>query len=176
MKRGEGLDQLALPAPVGVVVELDVGDRRDLGAKLEEAAVALVGLGDDPVAVPQPAFVGLAAGPAPGSSPPSRKAGSAPAARSAWASMPEVVVLPCAPATAISRFSAQSSASSSPRWRTRWSRSRAPDQLRVVLGDRGRDDDVGVRRDRVGVVADPRLDAGRPQALECRTTRRGRSP
>ena len=54
-----------------------------------------------------------------------KKAGSAPIARSAQTTIAVVVVLPWVPATAISRFSAQSSASSSPRWITAAPRSRA---------------------------------------------------
>ncbi len=38
-------------AVVGVVVELDVGDDRELGAQEQQAAVALVGFGDEPLAV-----------------------------------------------------------------------------------------------------------------------------
>ena len=52
------------------MVELDVGDDRDLGAKLEEAGIGLVGLGDDPLAGTDPAFAGAPSWPAPGSSPP----------------------------------------------------------------------------------------------------------
>src|SRR2546422_183736 len=65
---GAGLDvrarkpEAAEGAPRGVVVELQVGDHRDLGPELEEACVALVCLRDDPLALP-PAGVGrLAAG------------------------------------------------------------------------------------------------------------------
>ena len=39
-------------------------------------------------------------------------------------------------------------------------------ELGVVLADRGRDHDLGVRRDGAGVVAHPRLKAGRPEALQ----------
>ena len=48
---------------------------------------------------PHAAFV-----PSDRSSPPIRKAGSRPQARSTWATMPQVVVLPWVPATAIARF------------------------------------------------------------------------
>ena len=101
----------------------------------------------------------------PGSSPPRKKA-FAPSRATIQASMPAVVVLPCAPATAISRRSAQSSASSSPRCRTRWPRSRARPPARGCLGDRRRDDDLRVLGHLLGIVADPRLDARRAQALE----------
>ena len=43
--------QLLPPAPVLEVVGLDAGDQRDLGAELEERAVALVGLDDEPPTV-----------------------------------------------------------------------------------------------------------------------------
>ena len=116
----EGRPQLGDRAPVGVVVHLEVGDDRDLGPQPQEARVALVGLGDHPL--PRaPARVAEA----PGSSPPMKKAGSAPLARSAQAAIAAVVVFPWVPATASNRFSAQSSARSSPRWRTRRPRSRA---------------------------------------------------
>ena len=49
---GEGLRELRERAPAGVVIELQVGDHRDLGTKLEEAGIALVGLGDHPLALP----------------------------------------------------------------------------------------------------------------------------
>ena len=62
--------------------------------------------------------------------------------------------------------SAQSSASSSPRWITRWPRSRARASSGLSSRDRGRDDDLGARRDGVGVVADARLEPGRAQALQ----------
>jgi hypothetical protein len=74
---------------------------------------------------PQTALVASPPAPAPGSSPPRKKAGSAPSRRSAQPAIAAVVVLPWVPAIAISRFSAQSSANSSPRWSTRWPRSRA---------------------------------------------------
>ena len=62
---------------------------------------------------PQAALV-----PAERSSPPIRKAGSRPAPRSAWAAIDAVVVLPCAPPTAIVRFMRDSSPSRSPRCST----------------------------------------------------------
>ena len=74
---------------------------------------------------PQPALAALPSAPSPGTSPPTKKAGSAPIARSAQTSIAVVVVLPWVPAIAISRFSAQSSASSSPRWIGSTPRSRA---------------------------------------------------
>ncbi len=53
--------QLGHRSPAAVVVHLDVGDDRDLRPQLEEAGVALVGLGDDPLA-PAPARVYGASG------------------------------------------------------------------------------------------------------------------
>ena len=53
----EGGVQLGQRAPAGVVVHLDVGDDGDLGRQPQEAGVALVGLGDDPLAL-APAGVG----------------------------------------------------------------------------------------------------------------------
>jgi hypothetical protein len=47
-----------------------------------------------------------------------------------------------------------------------------PDELGVVVGDRGRDHYLGAGRDEGGVVADRRFDPGRLQALGVR----GRSP
>ena len=102
----------------------------------------------------------------PGSSPPRKKPGSAPSARSAWTSIPAVVVLPWVPATAIRRRSAQSSASSSPRWITRWPRSRARASSGLSSAIARRDDDLGARRDALGVVADPRLEPGGAQPLQ----------
>ena len=55
----EGLVDLVHRGVVGVVVELDVEDDRDLGRVLVEAAVALVGLGDEDLAV---AVLGVGAG------------------------------------------------------------------------------------------------------------------
>ncbi len=76
---------------------------------------------------PEPAAALAAAppGPAAGSSPPRKKVGSAPVSRSAWIAIAVVVVLPWVPATARSLPRSASSASSSPRWRTRCPRSRA---------------------------------------------------
>ena len=48
--RAEGLEQLGARGPVRVVVELDVGHHRHLGAQAQEARVGLVRLGDDPFA------------------------------------------------------------------------------------------------------------------------------
>jgi len=77
-----------------------------------------------------------------------------------------VVVLPWVPAIAISRFSAQSSASRAPRWIGPALAGQG--QLRVVGADRGRDDDLGPLGQVGGVVAERRLDPGRAQALHIR--------
>ena len=171
----EGGVQLGQRAPARVVVHLDVGDHRDLGPQPQEAGVALVGLGDDPLAL-APAGVGGARRPAPtpGTSPPTKKAGSAPSARSAQTAIAVVVVLPWVPATAISRFSAQSSASRAPRWIGSTPALAGQRQLRVVVADRGRDDDLGAlragsrRRGRSPARARPRA------AAPYKRTRRGR--
>ena len=57
----ERLRELGQRAPARVVIELQVGDRRDLRAQLQEACVALVGLGDDPIALSPAGVGGLAA-------------------------------------------------------------------------------------------------------------------
>ena len=59
------------------------------------------------------------------SSPPIRNAGSRPQASSTWATMPQVVVLPCVPATAIAFLSDATWPSSVPRWITSRPASRA---------------------------------------------------
>ena len=85
--------------------------------------------------------------------------------RSAQMHIAVVVVLPWVPAMASRR-----------RWRAELGEQLAAmddalvalagtHQLRVVLGDRRRDDHIRVGRDLLGVVAELRLDAGRPQAL-----------
>ena len=56
----EGAEELGARAPARVVVELDVGDDRNLGPKLEEARVGLVRLGDDPLARAEPGVRGRA--------------------------------------------------------------------------------------------------------------------
>ena len=96
------------------------------GLQLEEAGVALVGLGDDPLPL-APAGVGGVAVRRRGREPRRRRRRPG-RRRSPAAPRPAiavVVVLPWVPATAISRFSAQSSASSSPRWIGSTPRSRA---------------------------------------------------
>ena len=57
--------------------------------------------------------------------PPMAKEGSAPASVRASASMPEVVVLPCAPATATKSKPRAARASAWDRWMTSWPRRRA---------------------------------------------------
>ena len=110
----ERLPELGLSGPVRVVIELDVGDQGDVGVEAENCPSLSSASATTTPPVPQPALAGAPAGPAPGSSPPSTKTGSAPVARRAWAIMPEVVVLPCAPATAIRLPAAAVSSASSP--------------------------------------------------------------
>ena len=122
----EGVEQLGPRRPARVVVELDVGDHRDLGSQAQEARVALVRLGDDPLAC------------APSRRWPARRRARRPAARRRagtrgrrrWRAGRERASrrwssCRACPATAMRRRSAHSSASSSPRCITRWPRSRA---------------------------------------------------
>ena len=89
--------------------------------------------------------------------------------RSAQTSIAVVVVLPWVPATAISRFSAQSSASRAPRWITADAALARERQLRVLLADRGGDDHLGPLGQVGGVVADDGLEPGaRAQPLHIR--------
>ncbi len=162
----ERVKQLRLRAPPRVMVELDVGDHGDLGAELEEAAVRLVGLGDHPLPRP-PAGVGRPAVRArarelapdqegrvgarraqrldhhPGGRRLAVRAGDRdqPPQR---AELGEQLPAVDDPLAALAR----------------------PRQLRVVVSDRGRDDDLGALRHLLGVMTDPRLEARRPQALQ----------
>ena len=86
--------------------------------------------------------------------------------------MPEVVVLPWVPATAIARLRRETSPSSSPRWITGPS---AAASSGLSGGNRGRDHHLGARGDVGRVVADRGLDAVLAQARACRRTRRGRT-
>ena len=122
----EGPVQLGERAPAGVVVHLDIGDHRDLG-------VAAAGSWRRsrrprrPPTPPPPAGVGRLAVVAEAGHLAADEEGRV-GAESRAAPRPAiavVVVLPWVPATAISRFSAQSSASSAPRWSTAAPRSRA---------------------------------------------------
>ena len=109
---GEGRAQLGQRAPAGVVVHLDVGDDRDLGVEPQEAAVALVGLDDGPLAL-APAAVGGAAVRADPRQLTADEEGRVLAERPHRPDQHAVVVvLPWVPATAIVRFAAQSSDSS----------------------------------------------------------------
>ena len=115
---------------------------------------------------PQPAFAAPPSAPSPGTSPPTKKAGSAPSARIAQTTIAAVVVLPWVPATAIRRFSAQSRASSSPRCIDSRPRSRASSSsglssaIAVETTTSASVGDVG------GVVADRGLEPGVAQPLQ----------
>ena len=102
------------------MVELGVREHRDRGRQLEQRAIGLVGLDDEPLPAPQPAFE-----PVERTAPPTRYAGSMPQPRSACTSMLDVVVLPCVPVTAIVGRRRVSSPSSAARCSSRWPRSRA---------------------------------------------------
>ena len=78
-----------------MVVELDVGDRRDSRVQQLQRAVGLVALGHEPAAP------GARVPSSCGTSPPIRKAGSSPSRSRQKAIIAAVVVLPCAPATTI---------------------------------------------------------------------------
>ena len=173
-KRREGLEQLGARAPARVVVELDVGDHRDLGAQAQEAGVALVGLGDDPLALP-PAGVGGGAALAGARQLAAEEEGRVGADGAQRVDEhPRGRRLAVGAGDAISRLlgaelGEQLAAVDDPLAALAGAR-----ELGVVLADRGRDDHLGVGRDGVGVVADARLEAGRPQALQVGARRRGR--
>ena len=114
------------------------------------------------------------AGPAPSRPPPSgpsaentvppiAKDGSAPACSSAVAIIADVVVLPCAPATATASRSTMSAASASDRCSTRRPALTRAGELGVGLPDGGRDDERVDAVDERGVVTDVHVDAGRAQ-------------
>ena len=158
LRRGEERAERRLDVALGgvgrVVVELGVREHRDLALELEQRAVGLVGLDDQPL--PRPP-AGVRAGRA--HLPADEVAGSAPAPRSAWTSMLEVVVLPWVPETAIVGRRRVSSPSRS----ARCSSLAAARALRVLGRDRGRVDDLGAVRHVGGVVAHDRLDPGLAQ-------------
>ena len=128
-----------------MVVELDVRDHADLRRELEERAVGLVGLDDEPLAR---AVRGVRArgrcSPGRRSSPPMTNVGSQPSDSSACAAIDAVVVLPCVPAIAIVRRRRLSSPSSAPRWISRSPRSRAGARSGFARADRRRDDELDV--------------------------------
>ena len=97
------------------------------------------------------------------------KLGRQPASRRISASIDDVVVLPCEPATAIVRRVAASAASAAARCSTGMPALARRDQLGVAERDRGRvHDGVGVGRHVLGAVADVHVDTGRGQAREHR--------
>ena len=113
-----------------------------IGLQVQEAAVALVGLGDQVVAAAEPRVARRRAS----SWPPMTKVGSRPPSASTLASSDVVVVLPCVPATAIAAAEAHQLAE---HLRARHDRD-APrarfDQFRVVASDRAGHDDARRRR------------------------------
>ena len=138
--------QLGQRRPARMVVELDVGDHRDLGTQLEEAGVRLVGLGDHPLGVRLPARAhGLAVGAQARElaaeherAPPGQQPGEHPGRRGlavgagdgdqplAGAELGEQLAPVDHPLAALAR----------------------PGELGVVVADRARDDHVGARRAR----------------------------
>ena len=88
-----------------VVIELDARDDGDLARELEEGPVGLVRLDDRPLA--RAPRVGRRAA----QSPPITKTGSRPHSSNAGAAIAAVVVLPCAPPTAIVRLRRETSPS-----------------------------------------------------------------
>ncbi len=155
----EGVVEVEPRAVGGVVVELGVGEHRDLGRELQQRAVGLVGLDDDPLAAPP---AGVVAGRC-AARRRRRRLGSSPQPRSTCTIIAVVVVLPCVPVTAMQRLSAAI-------WASRSARCSSPalarPRARVVGRDRGRVHDLGSGRDVLRRVADHRLDPGRPQRLE----------
>ena len=163
---GEAGLQLGARAPAGVVVELDVGDHRDLGMELEEARVGLVGLGDHPLPSAPPGVRRPAAG---------TRARELTADEEAWIradggeGVDDHAGRRRLPVRARDRdqpaqraeLGEQLTAVDHPLAALAGER-----KLGVVLGDRGRHDDLGIRRDVGGVVADPRLEARLPQPAQ----------
>ena len=158
----ERRDELLEAAVVVEVVGLDARHDRGLGTESQERAVALVGFDDEPLAAAVRRvgadLVDLAA---------DHEAGLPARARRMSASIDDVVVLPCEPATAIVRRVAASAASAAERCSTGDTELARRDQLDVSLGDRGRvHDRVGVGRHVLGAVADDDAHAGRLEARE----------
>ena len=159
----ERVEQLGARGPVRVMVELDVGDDCDLRAQREEAGVALVGLRDDPRPLS-----------------PTRIGALAVRAHELAADQERGV-----------RAGRAQDVGDHPRRRRLPVRARHRDkpalgahlgeqlapmedrllalpgarQLGVVLGDRRRDDDLGVLGHRVSVVAHARREPRRPEAF-----------
>ena len=116
-----------------VVVELDVREHGDVRAEVQERAIGLVGLDDHPLpAAPDGVRPVAAAGQRQLRA--DRVAGVLAARRQRVRVIAVVVVLPCVPATAITRRSAAAAASSSPRW---WHGRRARARPRPRGGRRG---------------------------------------
>ena len=150
------------------MVELDVRDHGDLGVQLEKASVGLVGLGDDPLS-PAPARVRrLPVGPGSGQLAAEEEARFGADRPQRVDEHPGGGGLPVRPGDGdqpLQRAELRQQLTSMKHALAALAR---PRQLRIVLADRGRDDDLGPPRHRVGVVADPRLDAHLPQAPQVR--------
>ncbi len=151
-----------------MVVHLDVGDDRDLRLQLEEAGVALVGLGDDPLALPPAGVGGLAAGAEPrylatdeegrvGAERPQRPDQHRRRRRLAMGAgdgdQPLLGAELGEEGAAVDRLDPPLASQR---------------QLRVVLTDRGRDHHLGALGQVRRVVADDRPNPGRPQPLHIR--------
>ncbi len=149
-----------------MVVELDVGDHRHLRPQAQEARVGLVRLGDHPFAA-APAGVPGAAVLAP-----ARKLAAQREAGVGAHRPQDVDEHPGGRGLAVgardreqSLLGAQLGEQIAP-MDHRLAPLAGPCELGVVLTDGGRDNHLGVRRHRVGVVAHPGLQARRSQALE----------
>ncbi len=149
-----------------MVVELDVGHHRHLGAQAQEARVGLVRLGDHPFAA-APAGVPGAAVLAPARELATQQEAGVGAHRAQG-----VDEHPGGRRLAVgagdreqSLLGAQLGEQIAP-MDHRLAPLAGPCELRVVLPDGGRDHHLGVRRDGVGVVAHPGLQARRSEALE----------
>ena len=149
-----------------MMVELDVGDDRDLGPKLEEARVGLVGLGDHPLTRTPGGVRGLAARPRSGQLPAEQKGRVGPDCAQAMgehACAGGLAVRPGHREQALSLAELGQQLAAVDHALAALAR---PRQLGVVLGDRGRDDHVGALGHRVGVMPDPRLEPRGPEASE----------
>ena len=161
----ERLRELGQRAPARVVIELQVGDHRDLRAQLQEACVALVGLGDDPIALSPAGVGGLAA----------RSSAEQLTAEEEGGVGADAAQRPDAH-RGRRRLAVGSRHGQQPALRAELGEELAtmhhglpaltrPDQLRVVLRNSGRNDHLRVRWDLVRVVSEVRLDSRGPQAL-----------
>ena len=156
----EGRQQLRARAPARVMVELDVGDRRDGRAQLEEAGVRLVGLRDQPLPLAPGGVRGLSAraGATKLAADQKRRVGAhGPQRMDQHACRRRLAMRPGDRDRAPQRAelceqlpAVDDALAALPR----------PHELGVVFSDRGRDDDLGPRGHELGIVADPRLEPG----------------